>query len=737
MLYRLMLCGLIVGLLAWPPAWGHAQGTAAGEEAVSFARLGKPEYSLRGPFDAAYVDFSLPADWELRGGASLQLHLALFVAGTSSAEGTPTAGAGRAFGGTLQVQLNNITLGTVLLDQGGERAITIPISSTALLAPREDGRHVLSMLLDTHEPCGSEQFTTLVIRPSSSLALPHRAVAPPTDLALLPRPIYQRAFQPDTATVVVPDAPTDGELQAALAVAAGFGRMTDGRLMLSLVPIGRLTDDMRDNAHLIFVGKPAAFPILDAARLPAPAQGSGFEAPGMSDGDGVVQMAVSPWNTSKVLLIAGGSDDSAVIKAAQAIGSGAIRTGDAADLALVAAVQPQATAGVIKVDRTLADLGYGVQNMYGLGGQYAGYRFDIPTGQAIDGDAYIDLVFVHSAMLDYDQSSVTVSLNNEPIASVRLDDTSTRLGSTRVTLPGSAMQAGSNQLTFRADLLPRVTCVDPRGSGLWMSIRPETMLHLPLGPAPASEITQTIDLSRYPAPFTARPNFGGLAFVLAAEDPASWHVAADIAFDLGRQSQGAPLDLVVVVGDTVPEQVRKERDLLLIGRPSTLPLIGELRSTLPAPFEPDADVATEPGVQVAYRMQPGTSIGYLELLPAPWSAERTVLAVLGSTDEGLGWAGAALTMPRLRSQVSGNLVVIDGEQVESRDTRPKHTEAEQEPPATDESTPAPTAQRPSTVMLLGVATAALVVLGGVVGLAIWWWRRRVRRRASADAHGEP
>jgi cellulose synthase operon protein B len=448
-------------------------------------------------------------------------------------------------------------------------------------------------------------------------------------------------------------------------------------------------------------------------------------------------MAVSPWNTSKVLLIAGGSDDSAVIKAAQAIGSGAIRTGDAADLALVAAVQPLATAGVIEVDRTLAELGYGVQNMYGLGGQYAGYRFDIPTGQAVDGDAYIDLIFVHSALLDYDQSGMTVSLNDQPIASVRLDDTSTRLGSTRVSLPASALRAGSNQLTFRADLLPRVACVDPRSSGLWMSIRPESMLHLPLGPALASEITRTIDLNSYPAPFTARPNFGGLAFVLAAEDPASWRVAADIAFDLGRQSQGVPVDLVAVVGDTVPEQVRKERDLLLIGRPSTLPLLAELRSALPAPFEPGADLATEPGAHVAYRMQPGASIGYLELLPAPWSAERTLLAVLGSTDEGLEWAGAALTTPRLRSHLSGNLAVIDGEQIESRDTRPKHVEAEQKPPATDESMPAPAAQRPSTALLLGVATAAFVVLGVVVGLVVWWWRRRTRRRASADAYVEP
>lgn len=735
----LALCALAAGLLPGPGARG---APADQDEVISFARLNAPEYSLRGPFDAAYLDFSLPADWKLRDKATLELRMAVFASGEASAPTAATgktgqtSDTGRGMGGSLQVMLNNITLETVLLERNGEMSVSIPISMTALLAPRSDGRHVLSMLLDTHEPCGMQQATIVIIRPSSALVLPHSQVDPPTDLALFPRPIYQRSFHPDAATVVVPDKPTAADLQAALTVAVGLGHLTDSKFKLDLARVGELTKRARGDAHLIFVGKAPDFPILAEARLPAPAKGPRFSAPGAAAGDGVVQMAVSPWNSSKVLLVVGGEDDSAVIKAAQAVASGTLRGGASDNVALIAATQPQASADGGSVDRTLAEMGYGVQAMYGLGGQYAGYRFDIPVGQTVSEDAYIDLVFVHTAALDYDQSGLTVSLNGEPVASVRLDDTTTRLGSTRVALPATAMRPGTNTLTVRADLLPRVVCVDPRGNGLWMSIRPESLLHLPLEPAQASQPARPIDLASYPAPFTTRPDFSGLALVLAHDDPVGWQVAAKLAFDMGRQSQGGLVNLAAAYGDALPDQVRQERDLLLVGRPSALPLLGELKGALPAPFEPGSDLASEPAAQVVYRMPEGTSIGYIQLLAAPWSAERTVMAVLGSTDEALQTTGAALITPQLRSQLSGNLAVIDGAKIESHDTRPKpKAEQPEQPEEGAEPAAEPAAERPSTMLLVAGAGGAFLALGGIVFGVFWWLRRRARKRAPEEPPG--
>jgi hypothetical protein len=268
-----------------------------------------------------------------------------------------------------------------------------------------------------------------------------------------------------------------------------------------------------------------------------------------------------------------------------------------------------------------------------------------------------------------------------------------------------------------------------------MVIRPESLLHLPLGPSQDSKTSKRLDLGGYPLPFTSRPNLSGLAFVLGTADPNGWNVAAQVAADLGRQMQGTLVDLVVAYGNAVPEQVRKERDLLLIGRPGKLALVSELGSILPAPFAPGSNLASEPDAPVAYRTARDASLGYLELLPAPWNNERTVLAVLGSTDQGLIWAGAALTTPKQRGALTGNLAVIHDEQIDSRDTRPKVTAAPT-PQSAATTTQPEEAKRPNIFLLLAASVVALIMLGGAIALVMWWRRRGAQARHTSGIHDQ-
>mgnify|MGYP001167281389 FL=1 len=70
-------------------------------------------------------------------------------------------------------------------------------------------------------------------------------------------------------------------------------------------------------------------------------------------------------------------------------------------------------------------------------------------------------------------------------------------------------------------------------------------------------------------------------------------MAAHLAFDLGNRTDGTLADLVSVYAGAVPENVRQERDLLIVWRPSALPIIAELREALPALFEAGSDIAIE------------------------------------------------------------------------------------------------------------------------------------------------
>lgn len=690
-------------------------------DVVTFSRLGVTQPIVLGPFDSVSLDFGLPAEWELLEGAALQLTAALLLDASAHSEGdSPPPGC------PLDVALNDMPLGRVLLQEGAEQTISIPLSASTLAASQPDGRHQLHMAMSGTLGCGFSRQTGLVIRPTSHLVLPHRIVTPPTDLGLLPWPIYQGALVPDTAVIVVPDQPAASDLQAALSVAAGFGGMTGGRLALTLTTAGQLSPEVRASTHLIVVGNAAALAMLREVALPLPLGDPTFTAPGAGPDDGIVQLAVSPWNSTKVVLVVTGSTEAAVITAGQAISAGIIPTGHQPNLAIVAEVRSRPMPMSVAVDRTFADLGYAVETVRRVGVNELEYRFSVPPGQTAGIDASIGLRFNHTAILDQDRSVIAVSLNDIPIGSARLSGQSAALGDARFAIPRSVLRPGENRLVVQATLVPRQEALNPQAERLWLTVWPESLLHLPLS-ADRRPDAQVLNLRAYPDRFVRNPTLGDLAFVVAPNDPAAWNVAAQIALRLGEMADAGVVQLAVFYGDAGLDRLR-DYDLLLIGRPSTLPLIGQLGNALPAPFEPGNDLTAVSNSPVVFRMAPGTSVGYLQMLAAPWDRQRALLAVLGSTEEGIRWAGEALTTPSRRSHLKGNFAVVSGERIISD----AGGEAPQEGPPAGRAEPArllAVGPRPQWILLaLGISLLLIVAIIATVTLSA------LRRRAARGSY---
>ncbi len=694
---------------------------------IPLSLLGFNEQTMRGPFDSTYLAFSLPDDWELNGGATLQLDINTTFTGSgiplrlAGANSTNTKGGGGLYNGEIQVFFNNVSVSRFSLDQEGPRTVTIPISQEALHAVSDTGRYSIQLILTAIPDCDYDWHTAVVVYPTSTLTLPHEFVPATTDLRQLPRPIYQGSFVQDTAVIVVPNQPTINELQSALAIAAGLGRMSSGKLVLELKPVAHLTSEDLKNSHLIFVGNPTDFAMLQGIPLPAPVNGSAYNAPNAKPTDGILQVINSPQNPSRVWLIAGGSDDAGVLKAGQALSTGIIKATVPTSLALVADVQPNLLGDTVPTDRTFTDLGYQNKTAKYLGTNFLDYQFYVPPGMVVTDTAYLDLDFGHSSLAEYERSGILVRLNDEPLGSVRFSDETAQGGKARVKIPRTAVRPGYNRLTLAIDLFPRFMCMSPTFGGLWATVRAESLLHMPLSPAPTTDQTPNTSLASYPGDFTTHPLLESTGFVLPNADPTAWGVASQIAFDLGNSSGAALPDLAVAFADAVPETLRQARDLIIIGRPSQLPIIGEMKDIMPAPFEPGSDLATERNMNVIYRIAPGTSVGYLEIFPAAWDKQRTLLTVLGSTDQGLEWAGNALTLPKLRGRLGGNYAFINGEQIVTGDTRLASAGvgamATAVPEVTPEAAPIEPSAPPSTdrpAWILPVLGAAIVLLAGIL-----------------------
>ena len=641
---------------------------------LSFAMLGQTDLLMRGPYSTTNLRFGLPINWAFEEGATLQL----MITSNLVTDAASTVAEGQPIGASLNVSFNRSQIALIPLTAGQNIVYDIPIPPTALSPRLDDGRHVLELLLDADTDCDPNLLhqTSISISSASQFTFPYTEQTPAINLEQLPRPIFQRdSVYPIDAVLVVPDQPSAQEMQAALIAAAGLGRMSDSQLPFSLVNSSQITEDTLTASNLIFLGRAENLSLLRDVELPAPLSTDGFDAEGSQPDDGILQIAVSPWNPGRALMVVSGNTDAGVVKAAQALSYGSIQTVSDTNLAIVTDVAPPnieddsiTLDALTSATHTFRDLGYGVATLAGLGKSELVVDFYVTPGLIAANDSYLDLVFNNSALLSFERSGLNVSLNGNLVGSLRFSDETASTATQRIKISPSLVLPGSNQLRIQADLAAPTNCGLAEATNLWASILPESTLYLPLQQAPVDfNIVQ--NLNAYPYPFANIPTLSNTAFILPNNNPASWAVASEIAFGLGGRVRGAVIDLAAAFDDAVPEDLRNSRDLILIGLPSELTLISELKDSLPAPFETGQNIPTVDNQQVSYRFPPDTSIGYLQLLPSPWNSARTILAVVGSTDEGVGLAGNALSDPLLRSRLAGNFALVSAENISVADTR--------------------------------------------------------------------
>jgi len=660
-LMLLMVCSIL--MVAVPTA------VFAQEEVTSdrftFLQLGQPDIALAGPHDSRSLTFGLPADWKLDGGGELELLMTVSFNQPVAAD--PEAPA-VVSGGILTVEFNDVPIGVFPLNQVGQVQERLIIPVEAMQSTRTDGRMKLDVILDSGLSCYSNQQMVVIMHASSSFTFPFTSVMPDTSLVNFPRPLYQDSIVQDAVLFVVPDKPSSAELESALIVAAGLANLTGSAVLMDLATVNELTPAKVAEQDLIVVGKANTMPLLSDLAPAAKVVSGRFQ--GSNQDDGVIQMINSPWNPANVVLMVGGNSDAGVVKAAQAISTGLIRPGELSNVSVVESVQPMPVNPTLAVYQTLADLGYDDTQLSRYGTNNTSYRFYVPPGATISADAYLELVYAHSALVDYDRSGIVVNLNNRPIGSVRFTDTTANNSTNhlRISIPPSMVMPGNNILTVSVNLLPLDVCSDPSFRELWAMIWSDSFLNLPLGIFPATAAT-AMDLDTYPAPFSFDSTLGSNAFLLQKDSPDSWRAALQTASYLGDRANGVLITLRTFYADEMPEAEKANYNLLIFGQPSRLPIMAELNASLPAPFLDGGDIASQANLQVTYRVPENSPVGFLQMLPSPWNADKIVLTVVGNSSAGLRWANAALFEPVLRSSLAGNFAVIEGTQILTGDTR--------------------------------------------------------------------
>ena len=656
----LVLCTI---LLAFTLGGVNAQALV-NDGIVTLADLGVTEINLTGPYDTSTLSYGLPADWKFTGNAKIDLNITTTF--NSVTQGNETGVAG----GTLAVSFNRTTIKTLVLDQIGTFDYSIDIPAELLISPRADGQMELKFTLNSGISCLANQRMNVVINSSSRTTFLYEEQLPDTALINFPRPIIQETIFPDQALIVIPDEPTATELQSAFTIASGLGNLSSNKLALELVTVGQLTDQQKTASHLIFVGKASTLPILADLALPLELQGGAFVFPDGSEDNGAIQMTNSPWALKNVVLVVSGNSDLGTLKAAQAVSTGIFQENSSPNLAIVEGIQETAGPAPLVTDQSFEDMGFDTRQFTNRGIDSQTYSFYIPSGSSLATDAYVELAFGNSALLDYARSGLVVLLNGQPIGSVKFSEATAgqAVNRVRISIPSSVTIPGDNRIEVRAGLEPLDFCTDPNLRGLWSVVWSDSRLHLPFTSSQLST-PLSLDLSAYPAPMTFDSTLGTTAVVFQRTDLASWRNFTRVASYLGDRSNGAITKLAVFFDDEVAGADLSQYNVIVIGRPSQLAIMDELNAVLPVPFEAGSDTTQGQFLQVNYQMPPEVPVGYIELATSPWNNEKALIAAFGNTDTGLGWGISALVDSPLRSQLAGDFAVINQTRVQAIDTR--------------------------------------------------------------------
>jgi len=392
------------------------------------------------------------------------------------------------------------------------------------------------------------------------------------------------------------------------------------------------------------------------------------EGKAVAHGDGVVQEILSPWNEDRAILIITGLSEEAVRLASQAMSSEAYFPGMSGSVALVQDALTRSELDVTTpavVEATLSDLGYSDQMIRGGGAaRQIDYFFQVPYGWELTEDAAIDVYFGHSERIDYENSGLTVLLNNQPLASAAFSEETAADGHLRVGLTSVELRrGGTDRLTLEVDLSMPGVCADDEQA--WFLAKDDSRIFL----AHRDGDGLNLDLDYFPYPFHMNPALTDLTFVLPA-GPTVDEIESvlNLAASLGNSAAGKSVAPIVIMDSGLESQDLEDVQLIAIGRPSRNLAIQQVNADLPQPFLPGSDEIDQKLDDVVFRLPPGVNLGYLQLVPSPWNETRAFLAVTGTTDQGIDWAVDVLTNSRW-ALGSGNLALVRDEAVNTIDTR--------------------------------------------------------------------
>jgi hypothetical protein len=256
----ILLCIVVLSEVTWHAVPVFSQNTEETGDTfqISIAELGYRERVIPSPFGVADYTLRIPEAWELLEGSVFELDFSYALTWLSRSQDTAIPD----LFGDLTISIDDQVQQIVTIDEGSieHSRVRVDLPLSRFNDPDQIGRaHTIGITLNAGHLCEIPHIAQLVVHSTSLFTLVYRQDSVFADLALYPRPFYQRSFERDQVRFVLPDYPAEAELAAAMAIAARLGDLTYGMAISSTTDsllLAQLESESEFHEHLIAVGRP-------------------------------------------------------------------------------------------------------------------------------------------------------------------------------------------------------------------------------------------------------------------------------------------------------------------------------------------------------------------------------------------------------------------------------------------------------------------------------------------------
>lgn len=600
---------------------------------IKLADLGFGEpILLNGPYQEISAAFALPPDWKVNG--DLRVELQLQVAFQSLLEAFTSGDAAYQpvnQEGVMRIRINDAPAVEKVFEESGTQTLDFTFPAGALHENVTENR--ISISWDAAGACVNNITSYLAIGPESTIQIPHDTKSSEMALTDFPRPFYDAALLQSYPTAIILTNPeNENDLSALMAISAGLGKHSVGKLSYEVFTADEARSRDLANDHLILIGQQSA--VVEFLDGNAAGLTGAISAAGEKQGAGLIWYGLSPWNPGRTLMVVTGEDGLSVAKGAAVIAGDHLVPYSEENLAVISDLASSAQEEQLRIDYTLGDLLADETALEAdrLGATSRIIQFNVPGDVQVTSEAYLELYFRHSQLLNYLRSGLSVSINGRRIGTVRFSDNTAENGLIRILLPPNIILPQKNELELTFTLTGQDLCADERSGDYWVTVFDQSYIHLP------PELSQ--EASGADSTFNSIPAFlmrgkgmSDLTFAGAGENFDNWRYASRLAFILGSFTEEQILTPVAVTSQLLDSRAVQE-NLILIGLKDGLSAQAAVNRWLPLPINAGTplDNLTINGTQ--FDVADGGDYGFLEIGLDSQSGKH-VLLILGSSPGGL------------------------------------------------------------------------------------------------------